>query len=310
MNINPQKSVVITGASSGIGRATVAQMIHAGWRVFATVRRTEDASRLLSEFGDNLSPAVLDVTDRASIDAAAEKITLQLQGRGLDALVNVAGVGAIRPIEYVRPVDLKDIFEINVFGQLAVMQAFLPLLRRARGRIVNIGSVGAHVPIPFGALLNASKAAFTMFSNTLRLEMRPFGIRVSLIEPGAINTPAVTKTLGNVEGVIATLPPAGAAQYGETLTNFARRAHARERAGSPPEVVAHAVHHALTASRPRTRYVVGKHARLLATLPNFLPDPVMDRLLLRMLGLPTKFGAALEPSRRAPRRAVREPKTA
>ncbi|HWG51638.1 MAG TPA: SDR family oxidoreductase [Candidatus Acidoferrales bacterium] len=288
---NVNKTVVITGASSGIGRASVSQMIEAGWRVFATVRKPGDAERLRSESGPNVTPVMMDVTDRLSVMAAAAQVAPQVPGRGLNALVNVAGVGRVRPVESIAPADLQEIFDINVFGQLAVTQAFLPLLRTARGRIVNISSVGAHIAVPFGSLINASKAAFGIFNDTLRLELRPFGIAVSVIEPGAIRTPAVNKTLGDIESIIASLPPDAAARYGEMLLGFVSRAYEREMNGSSPDVVADAVRHALTARRPRIRYRVGKHARLLTTLPRVLPDRVLDALMLRIAGLPAEFGA-------------------
>ena len=291
MNGVEKKTVVVTGASSGIGRACVARMMQSRWRVFATVRKPQDGDRLQSAFGADLTPAIMDVTDRSSVNAAAELVSSQLDRRGLDGMVNVAGVGRVRPVEYVTANDLQEIFDINVFGQIGVTQAFLPLLRKARGRIVNISSVGAHIAVPFGSLINASKSAFGTFSDTLRLELRPFGIRVCVVEPGAIKTPAVEKTLGNIEAVIANLPVAGAAQYGEMLRKFAGRAYTREMNGSSPDVVARAVHHALTARRPRIRYQVGKHANLLAALPRILPDGLLDALLLRIVGLPTKAGA-------------------
>ena len=269
------------------------------------MRKAEDADKLQSEGGADLTPVIMDVTDRTSITAAAEQVSSQLHGRGLDGLVNVAGIGMVRPVEYVTLGDLQEIFDVNVFGQIAVTQALLPLLRKVRGRIVNISSVGAHIAIPFGGLLNASKSAFGTFSDTLRLELHPFGIRVCIVEPGAIKTPAVEKTLGNVEAVVRNLPASGAAQYGEMLRRFAGRAYAREMNGSPPQVVARAVHHALTARRPRTRYQVGKHANLLVTLPKILPDWLLDAILLRILGLPTKFDAVVSADdRQLPKRAA------
>lgn len=291
------KTVLITGASSGIGRASVQRMVAAGWRGFATVRRGEDAADLKAKFGSQVTPVMLDMRDRGAIRAAADEVSAQLGGKGLDGLVNVAGIGRVAPVEYMTSEELLEIFQINVFGQLAVTQAFLPLLRQARGRIVNISSVGAHIAIPFGSLINASKAAFGMFSDTLRMELRPFGIRVSTVEPAAIATPAVEKTLGDIEAVIARLPAAGAAQYGDMLRAFSRRAYAREMSGSSPDVVAVAVHHALTAVRPRARYRVGKHARVLTTLPRILPDALLDQLLLRIAGLPTQFGAKASAAR-------------
>lgn len=291
MNVITRKTVVITGASSGIGRASVLRMVQAGWHVFATVRKNTDGERLKTEISPEITPLVMDVTDRASIEAAAEQTCGELKLRGLTGLVNVAGIGMVRPMEYVTDCDLREIFNINVFGQIAVTQAFLPLLRKAPGRIVNISSIGAHLAIPFGGLLNASKSAFGLFSDTMRLEFRPFGVRVSAIEPGAIRTPAVDKTLGNVEGVVENLPPKGASRYGEMLKSFVRRAYPREMNGSSPDVVARAVHHALTARHPFNRYVVGKHAALLAALPKVLPEWLLDMLLLRIAGLPARLGA-------------------
>ena len=285
-----QKAVVITGASSGIGRACVLQMSKAGWHVFATVRKAEDRDRLEAAAIPGLTPVMMDVEDPASILAAAENVASRLSG--LDGLVNVAGIGMVGPVEYITPRDWQQIFNINVFGQIAVTQAFLPLIRRKRGRIANISSVGAHIAIPFAGLLNASKSAFGCLSDTLRLELHAFGIRVITIEPGSIATPAVEKTLGNVDGVIDNLPGQGPAQYGEMLRTVTQRGYAREKSGSPPEVVARAVHHALTASRPRIRYRVGKDARLIATLPRVLPDWLLDEIRFRALGLSTEFGVA------------------
>ena len=286
-------SVLMTGASSGIGRAAVARMVQSGWRVFGTVRKTQDGESLRSEFGTAVTPIMLNVTDRASVKAAAQAVSSALQGAGLDGLVNVAGVGTVAPVEYATQDGLLEIFNINLFGQIAVTQALLPLLRTAHGRIVNITSVGAHLAIPFGSPINASKSAFGIFSDTLRLELHPFGIHVSVIEPGAIKTPAVNKTLGDVEGVIRELPPDGASQYGEMLRSFARRAYQREMNGSSPDVVAQAIHHALTAARPRIRYRVGKHSTLLALLATFVPDRLLDKIRLRIVGMPGQFGVAM-----------------
>jgi len=296
------KSVVITGASSGIGRASVLQMAKAGWQVFATVRKPADRDKLESESIPGLVPVIMDIEDRPSIFAAAEQIVSRLDASGLDGLVNVAGIGMFGPIEYASARNLQKIFDVNLFGQVAIIQALLPLLRKNRGRIVNISSVGAHIAIPFGALLNASKAAFGILTDNLRLELHPFGIRVSTIEPGSIVTPAVDKTLGDIESVIANLPPEGRVQYAEMLRTAAQRGYKREMNGSSPDVVARAVHHALTAARPKIRYRVGKDARLIGALPRILPDRLLDTVRLRALGLPLKFGAANQPDEIKPRR--------
>ena len=280
-----QRSVVITGASSGIGWTSVARMRRGGWKVFATVRKESDRDKLRADFPENVYPVLMDVENEASIAAAARDIESQLAGRGLEGLVNVAGIGMVRPLEYASLKDVRQIFEINVFGQVAVTQALSSVLRKARGRIVNITSVGVNLAIPFGGLLNASKSAFAKISDTLRLEMQPFGVRVIAIEPGAISTPAVDKTLGDLEQVIRNLPPEAQTQYGALIRKMGRRGYQMEKSGSSPDVVAAAVHHALSASRPRIRYRVGKHATLLATLPKILPESLMDALLRKMLGL-------------------------
>ena len=285
------RTVVITGASSGIGRAAVARMSQSGWNVFATVRKEHDGHQLRSDFGASVTPIVMDVTDGSSVGEAAERVASLLDGSGLNGLLNVAGVGKVRPVEYMTHDDLQEIFDINVFGQIEVSRVFLPLLRKARGRLVNITSIGAHIAIPFGSLINASKSAFGILSDTLRLELHPFGIHVAVVEPGAINTPAVDKTLGDVEAVIRGLPAIGVAQYGAMLRTFARRAYDREMNGSSPEVVAGAIHHALTASKPRSRYRVGKHATLLGALAAFLPDRLLDAVRFRITGMPTGFGS-------------------
>jgi NAD(P)-dependent dehydrogenase (short-subunit alcohol dehydrogenase family) len=291
MNPSGAKSVLITGASSGIGRATALLLAGRGFRVFAAVRKPSDGSALEAEGGGSVSSILLDVTDRALIARAAGAVREQLGGGGLDALVNNAGIAQPAPLEYVSEEALRHQFEVNVFGQIAVTQAFLPLIRGVRGRIVNIGSVGSHIALPFGGALCASKAAFSSLSDSLRLELWPSGIHVCLVEPGAIRTPAVDKTLGDPEALIGSLPPEGAARYGAALREFMRRGHARESKGSPPQIVAEAVYHALTARRPRLRYVVGADARSLVALPRLLPERLLDRVRLRMLGLRTEFGS-------------------
>ena len=279
------KAVVITGASSGIGRSCVERMNRAGWQVFATVRKASDRDALAGTGEGRIIPVLMDLQESASVESAAAEIGRYLDGRGLDGLVNVAGIGMVRPLEYASMRDVREIFEINFFGQLAVTQALSRLLREKRGRIVNITTVGVNLALPFGALLNASKSAFAAMSDTLRLEMHPFGVRVCAIEPGAISTPAVDKTLGDIEQVIAGLPPDAQSQYGPMIRRLGKRAYTMEKNGSPQEVVAGAVHHALTSNRPRIRYRVGKHAKLLATLPRVLPESVMDAIVIRMFGL-------------------------
>ncbi len=281
------KSIVITGASSGIGRATALRLARKGWRVFSAVRKDSDASAIKAESSGTLDTVLLDVRDRESIISATREVTERLAGRGLDGLFNNAGIGSVSPVEYTSLDKLREIFEINLFGQVAVIQAFLPLIRMDRGRIINNGSVGDHLTPPFGGPLGSSKAAFASISAALRLELRPQGIEVCLIEPGSVNTPAVEKTLGGVERIIANLPAEGAALYGAAMRTVAHIFTRNEHAGSPPEAVASVVERALTDRNPRTRYLAGKESVQLALLAKLLPEKLLDVAVLKFFGLGT-----------------------
>jgi NAD(P)-dependent dehydrogenase (short-subunit alcohol dehydrogenase family) len=286
------KSILITGASSGIGRATTLRLAKHGWRVFAAVRKDSDAKQIEAEAGGALETVCLDVSDKNSIAAAAAEVKSRLNGRGLDGLFNNAGIGSVSPVEHTSLDTLRHVYEVNLFGQIAMIQAFLPLVRNARGRILNAGSVGDHLTPPFAGVLASSKAAFASMSAALRLELRSQGIHVCVIEPGSINTPAVEKTLGGVEKTIAGLPAEARSLYGESLRRMAHTFAKNERAGSSPEAVAKAVERALTDRRPKTRYPVGKDSAKLAILARLLPEKLLDLAVLKTFGLPTAFGKA------------------
>jgi NAD(P)-dependent dehydrogenase (short-subunit alcohol dehydrogenase family) len=232
------------------------------------------------------------VTDREGIAAAARLTATTLRERGLSlyGLVNNAGIGVSAPLEFQPLEDIRRGFEVNVLGQIAVTQAFLPLLRETRGRIVNICSIGDRLAIPFGGTLNGTKSAFAMMSESLRLELRPWGIHVVIIDPGSITTPAVDKTLGDPEGMLRRMSPDAERLYGKFYREFIARATRRELNGSPPDVVAEAVLSALRDGHPHRRYVVGKDARMLATLPKVLPAALLDRVRMKIFGMPTRFG--------------------
>ncbi|MBA2683326.1 MAG: SDR family oxidoreductase [Gemmatimonadaceae bacterium] len=292
MTNTSSRAVVVTGTSSGIGRASALLLARSGYTVFAGVRKISDADALRNEAGDRLIPLQLDVTDHESVRAAAHTATdaLRVRGEVLYALVNNAGIGVSGPLEFQPLEDIQRVFEINVVGQIAVTQAFLPLLREARGRIVNICSIGDRIAIPFGGALNGSKSAFAMMSESLRMELRPWGIHVVIIDPGAITTPAVDKTLGDPDGMLKKMAPDAERLYGDLFRGFITRAAKREHDGSPPEVVAETVLSALREANPRRRYLVGKGARVLATLPRILPDALLDPLRMRIFGMPTRAG--------------------
>lgn len=224
---------------------------------------------------------MLDVTRPRDIEEAVGVITEAVGDGGLAGLVNNAGIAVGGPLEFL-PIDaLRHQLEVNVVGQVAVTQAFLPLLRQGAGRIVNIGSVSGVMAFPFIGAYSASKFALEAVTDALRVELRPWGMRVSLIEAGEIETPIWDKSLAAADGMIATLPPQGWAWYGTVLGVLKERLALRR--GMPADEVARAVVHALTAPRPRTRYVVGRGAKLRMLLWRLLPDRVRDWLIARQL---------------------------
>ena len=289
--VTPRRSVLVTGASSGIGNATVLRLAQRGWRVFAAVRKEAEANAINAQGVTNIETVLLDLGDRRSIQSAACEIKTRLGTQGLDGLFNNAGIGLMAPVENLPPDELRHVFEINVFGQIDVIQAFLPLVRQARGRIINNGSVADHFTPPFAGALASSKTAFASITAALRLELRSQGIHVCLIEPGAVHTPAVKKTLGGLEKVISGWPSESKVLYANALRQVANIAFAKsDRGGSPPEAVAEVVERALTARNPAARYLAGNDSIKLAVLAWLLPEKLLDLAILRFFGLPTTFG--------------------
>lgn len=295
MNSTHRGSVLVTGASSGIGRATALLLAHHDFVVYAGVRKEADG-RTLREGAANASvrPVRIDVTDPESIAAASRSVSEATAGAGLAGLVNNAGIGVAGPIEYLPISEIRREMEINVLGAIATTQAFLPLLRLASGRLVNLGSVGDRFTPPFGGVTSASKSALRSFTEALRMELRPWGIQVCLIEPASISTPAVEKVSEDAERLLASLPPEGVRRYGTMFRSFLKRAVAQERGESPPEAVAAVVLRALTDQSPKTRYAVGKNSFLLRNLPRLLPDRALDFARMKVFSLPTGFGALSE----------------
>ncbi|NUP09758.1 MAG: SDR family NAD(P)-dependent oxidoreductase [Polyangiaceae bacterium] len=285
-----ERAVLVTGASSGIGHAIATRLAGSGFHVFAGVRNARDGAAL-REVHAALEPVIVDVTKPEQIAAAAEHLGRAVGEQGLFGLVNNAGIGVSGPLELLPLDELRWQFEVNVFGQIAVTQALLPLLRRAKGRIVNIGSVGDRITIPFAGALTASKHAFASLNDAMRMELHAWGIHVALVEPGAIVTKAVDKLELDAEKTIAGFTEEGRSLYGETYRAAVKRAAEHERQGSPPDVVAQAVERALAARKPRTRYLVGHSARPLALMAKTLPDTLLDRVRFAITGLPPKFGS-------------------
>jgi NAD(P)-dependent dehydrogenase (short-subunit alcohol dehydrogenase family) len=272
--------VVITGASTGIGEACAFHLDALGFRVFAGVRDPADGERLTRAASDRLVPVHLDVTDAVSVKAAAETVVHALGDAPLSGLVNNAGIAVASPLEFVPLDALRSQLEVNVIGQVAVTQAFLPSLRRSRGRIVNMGSVSGRFASPFMGPYSASKFALEALSDSLRLELRPWGIHVSILEPGVIATPIWRKSLLAADELATGMPEEAHTLYGRAIEAIRQRVESI--GGVPAERVARVVAHALTARRPRTRYVVGRDARVAVGL-SYLPTRMRDWLVAKRL---------------------------
>lgn len=268
------RSVVVTGASSGIGRASALQLLRSGFEVFGSVRTKADAARLQAE---GIRPIHLDLTVPATIEAAAEVVRADVGARGLAGLVNNAGIAVAGPVELLRLKTLRRQLEVNVVGQVAVVQAFIPLLRRGAGRIVFMSSMSGRIAMPCLGAYAASKFALEAIVDALRLELKPFGIEVVSIQPGPVATPIWAKSLAVSEALFETEPVEDAYVTAMAIANAAARRSART--GISAAAVAEVVVRALTVARPRTRYPVGPYARLLALALRVVPDRLRDRCI-------------------------------
>ncbi len=281
-------SIVVTGASSGIGEACALHLDELGYRVFAGVRNQPDGEALKAKASERLTPLLLDVTDDASIRKAAETVAAAVGAAGLAGLVNNAGIAVGGPLEVVPLGDLRKQFEVNVIGLVAVTQAFLPLLRQGRGRIVNMGSIAGRAAMPFMGPYAASKFAVEALTDAMRVELQPWGIHVSIVEPGAVESRIWEKGRQAGDRMEASASPEAKAHYGAAVTRVREAVARAVQRAIPARVAARAVAHALRAVRPKTRYLVGTDARFRAVLAAWLPDRLQDRLLTWVLKLPRR----------------------
>lgn len=276
-----QHGVLISGASTGIGRACALDLAARGVRVFAGVRRASDGDALRAAGGDRVVPVQLDVTDGEAIAAAVAAIADANGTRALSGLVNNAGIVVAGPLEFLPLDALRRSLEANVVGLLALTQACLPLLRAGGGRIVNMSSISGRFASPLLGPYAASKFAVEALSDALRRELAPWNVAVALVEPGAVATPIWEKSAAAAQTLLEGLPEEASRLYGGDIDHARRRALRAARRGIPAEAVAAVVHAALTAHRPRTRYLVGRDARIGALLSRWLPDRVLDRFTRR-----------------------------
>jgi NAD(P)-dependent dehydrogenase (short-subunit alcohol dehydrogenase family) len=256
-----------------------------GFRVFAGVRKQADGDALRGAASDRLVPVYLDVTETTSIAETAELVAREVGDHGLAGLVNNAGTALPCPIEHLSLDVFRRQLEVNLVGPLAVTKAHLPLLCRARGRVVNVASLAGKAGVPLMAPYVAAKHGLEGLSDVLRLEWRPLGVHVVVVEPGYVSTAMRHKLERDTEEIVDGLPEEGRARYGWQLTRLAQSISTRAAQGSDPDVVATAVLHALTSDRPRTRYPVGAGAKRMLLLRHTLPDRVFDRVIRHASGL-------------------------
>lgn len=277
--------VLITGASRGIGRAAAIRLASHGWDVAAGVRKAADGESLREDSGGRIRPVILDVSDQGNIDALAGSLP-----DALDAVVNNAGIVVGGPVEAVPPAELRRQLEVNVVGQMAVTQAVMPRIRRARGRIVFVSSLSGRISTPMTGAYNASKFALEALADALRIELRPWHIPVVLVEPAQTDTDMWRTADQLLADTVAGLPPEQRELYKGHIEGQRRSIPRSQKMAAPAEGVAEVIEKALTAGRPRARYVVGAGPRVMGAAGRLLPPRVGDAVLAAATGVPRRPG--------------------
>lgn len=279
------KNLLISGCSTGIGRACALHFSNKGYHVFAGVRKESDAASLKeADSSGNLEPVMLDVTNEFQMGEFRAKLDQRIGDTGLAGLINNAGVDGAGPLEFVDPNLVRSVFDVNLMGPLLLTQAFLPLIRTGHGRIITVGSLSGKISTIFNGPYCISKFGVEAFSDTLRAELAPHGIHVSLIEPGFIETPMVQGFEAQIDARLEALGEKGREYYGEKLQKFASSFMQMATRALPPQAVTNVIEHALEASRPKTRYVVTIEAKFYNFLKWLLPDKAVDFIATRVIG--------------------------
>jgi NAD(P)-dependent dehydrogenase (short-subunit alcohol dehydrogenase family) len=273
-----EKSVVITGTSTGIGRACVERMAASGWTVYAGVRKDADADAVKGSVEGDVRPVMLDVTNQDQIAALVAQLTEELSPKGLDGLVNNAGVAEGGPIETLSDQEWRWHFDVNVFGVINLTRECLPALRTASGRVVNVGSIAGRTAAPLMAPYSAGKHAIEAISESLRFEVADFGMKVACVEPGEIKTAIWVKADEALARMMRNLDDGTTTRYERHLDMLYGFAEEGKRNGIPASKVADAVHHALTSNRPKHRYLVGSDAKVVGVVSR-MPDSLRHRML-------------------------------
>jgi NAD(P)-dependent dehydrogenase (short-subunit alcohol dehydrogenase family) len=270
------KSVLITGASTGLGRSVALRLAASGWHVFAGVRKAADARALEGESQGELVPVRMDVARQDSVGAAVEQVA-KASGGALHGLINNAGVYLGGPLELMHPEEIERTYRVNVTGLLLVTRACLPMLRAARGRIINISSITGLVALPGASVYAGSKHAVEAITDSLRVELAPLGMKVIAVEPGGIKTPLWRKGAARDAAMPNDTATTAIHELYAPIVRLLRKLNAKPR-GLPPEAVAKVVVDALESSRPKNRYLVGNDAKVLSLLGR-LPDALRDRVI-------------------------------
>ena len=274
-----QEIAIVTGASTGIGAATARELARRGFHVLAGVRRDRDAEAIRTA---GIEPVILDITNPEHIQALVTRVRGDAQSRAVRALVNNAAIQANVPIEAFSVDRWRAMFEVNLFGQVAVTQALLPDLIANRGRVVNISSVGGKVAMAAYGPYAATKFALEAVSDSLRRELSPHGVHVIVVEPGAVRTEMLGRAIATAEEVVSAMTPEQRQRYGKLVHAVNEQAIKSTKSGLPATAAATVIAKAITARKPRIRYTVGRETALL-TLVRFLPDRTLDRVLAAAL---------------------------
>ena len=277
-----QEIAIITGASTGIGAATAHELAGRGYHVLAGVRRDRDADAIR---GPGIEPLIIDITNPDHIQALATRVLGDSHGRAVRALVNNAGIGVNAAFEAFAIDEWRRLFEVNLFGHIAVTQALLPALIRSKGRVVNISSVGGKIAMATYGPYAGTKFALEAVSDSLRREIAPFGVQVVVVEPGAVRTEMPGRAIATARELASAMTPEQSRRYGPLVHAITAQtaSHTASGSGLPADAVANVIAKAVTARKPRTRYTVGRDAALITRLARFLPDRTLDRVIAAAL---------------------------
>ena len=275
-----QEIVVVTGAAAGIGAATARELARRGFHVLAGVRKDIDADTIRAP---GLEPVLLDITNASEIAALVQRVAEDPERRPLRALVNNAGMAVNAPLEIYPLPDWRRLFDVNLFGHVAMMQALLPALLKSGGTIVNISSIGGKVAMAAYGPYAATKFALEAVSDSLRREVEPLGMKVVVIEPGAVRTSMLGRVDVTGQRIIDDMTAEQRGRYGDLMHAVISQAQASVPGGAPPEEAARVIANAITSKRPRTRYTVGRYIAMLRCIVGFMPDRIMDQLLAQGL---------------------------